>query len=75
MMILTDKAVFEFDEDTRLARLRSVHPGISVDEVTANTGYTHDYVPASVPETSLPTKEELGLIREVIDPRGIMLPR
>jgi len=74
-MILTDKAVFGFDEETRLARLRSVHPGISVDEIVAGTGYTHDYVPASVPETPLPTKEELGLIREVIDPRGIMLPR
>jgi glutaconate CoA-transferase subunit B len=74
-MILTDKAVFGFDEETGLARLRSVHPGISVDEVVAGTAFTHDYVPASVPETPLPTKEELGLIREVIDPRGIMLPR
>ena len=74
-MILTDKAVFGFDEETGLARLKSVHPGISVDEVLASTGYTHDYVPASVPETPLPTNDELSLIRGAIDPRGIMLPR
>jgi len=74
-MILTDKAVFDFDPQTKLARLKSVHPGITVDEVVAGTGYTHDYVPREVPETPPPSNEEIRLIREVIDPRGALLPR
>jgi glutaconate CoA-transferase subunit B len=74
-MILTDKAVFRFDARSRLAVLASVHPGIDLDEVLACTGFTHDYVPESVPLTPSPTREELRLIREVIDPHRTMLPR
>jgi hypothetical protein len=43
--------------------------------VIANTGFTHDFVPESVPETPLPSAEEVRLLREVIDPRGVLLPR
>lgn len=74
-IIFTDKAIFDFHPETKLARLRSIHPGTSLDEVRDNTGYTHDYIPAEVPETPLPTDEEIRLIREVIDPRGVLLPR
>ena len=74
-MILTDKAIFDFDPETKLVRLKSIHPGVSLDWVIENTGFTHDYVPKEVPETSPPTDEELKLIREVIDPRGVLLPR
>ena len=73
-MILTDKAVFDFHPETKLARLKSVHPGVSLDWVIENTGFTHDYVPKEVPETPLPTDEELRLIREVVSPGGVLLP-
>jgi glutaconate CoA-transferase subunit B len=74
-IIFTDKAIFDFDPDTKLARLKSIHPGVSIDEIIENTGYSHDYIPEIVPETPPPTDEELHLIREVIDPRGVLLPR
>ncbi len=74
-LIFTDKAIFDFDPETRLARLKSIHPGVSLDWVVENTGYTHDWVPRNVPETPLPTDEEIKLIREVIDPRAVLLPR
>ncbi len=74
-VIFTDKAIFDFDSETKLARLKSIHPGVSLDEVIENTGFTHDYIPDKVPETPLPTEEEVKLIREVIDPRGVLLPR
>ncbi|MFC1886097.1 CoA-transferase [Thermodesulfobacteriota bacterium] len=74
-MILTDKAIFDFDPETKLVRLKSIHPGVNLDNVLENTGFTHDYVPKNVPETSSPTDEELRLIREVIDPRGVLIPR
>jgi len=51
-------------------RLRSVHPGVTVDEVAAATGFEL-VVPDQVPETRLPTPEELSLIRDVLDPRGL----
>jgi len=72
-MILTDKATFRFDPETRLAVLASVHPGIEVDEVVASTGYIHDFVPAAVGVTPAPTAKELRLLRQVIDPSGAML--
>jgi glutaconate CoA-transferase subunit B len=74
-VILTDKAIFDFDSKSKLARLKSIHPGVSLDEVVANTGFTHDFIPQTVPETPPPTDEELRLLREVIDPRGVLLPR
>lgn len=74
-LIVTDKAIFDFDPKTKLVKLKSIHPGVSLDEVIANTGYTHDYVPRKVPETPQPTNEELKIIREVIDPRKVLLPR
>jgi hypothetical protein len=50
-------------------RLRSVHPGVTVDEVLAATAFDL-VVPDDVPESRLPTPEELALIRDVIDPDG-----
>jgi hypothetical protein len=50
-------------------RLRSVHPGVSVDEVVAATGFELS-IPDVVPDSRLPTPDELELIREVIDPES-----
>jgi hypothetical protein len=50
-------------------RLASVHPGVSVDEVVAQTGFALDT--SDVGETRLPDDEELRLIREVLDPKNI----
>jgi glutaconate CoA-transferase subunit B len=74
-MVLTDKALFDFDPQTKLMRLKSVHPGVSVEWVKENTGFTHDFIPKEVPQTPPPTDEELRLIREVIDPSRVLLPR
>jgi len=75
VMILTDKAVFRFQQDSRLAMLASVHPGYTVDEIVSETGFTHDYVSRQVPQTPIPSPEELRILRQDIDPRGTMLPR
>lgn len=74
-MILTDKAVFRFAEDSKLATLASIHPGYTVDDIVSETGFIHDYVPPHVPETPVPSTEELQLLREDIDPHAAMLPR
>jgi len=51
-------------------RVRSLHPGVAVDDVVAATGFDL-VVPDPVPVTPLPTADELELIREVLDPEGL----
>ena len=65
--VITDKAVMGFDEKTKRMRLISIHPGVSIDDVVANTGFPL-IVPEKVKTTEPPTKEQLRWIREVIDP-------
>ena len=67
--VVSDLGVFDFETPDHRMRLRSVHPGVTVDEVVAATGFEL-VVPDDVPESRLPTDEELRLIREVIDPAG-----
>jgi hypothetical protein len=50
-------------------RIRSLHPGVTVDEVQAATAFPL-VVPDDVPTSRLPTPEELALLDEVIDPDG-----
>lgn len=68
--VVTDLAVLDFAPDSGALRLVSVHPGVTVDEVRAATGFEL-VVEGEVAETRLPTDEELALIRDVIDPRGL----
>lgn len=68
--VITDKAIFDFDPESKRMRLVSVHPGITLDEVLANMNF-RPVVPASVPTTALPTPEQIRLIREEIDPDGM----
>ena len=67
--VISDLAVFDFETENHSMRLRSVHPGVTVDDVVEATGFSL-VVPADVEESRLPTAEELELIREVIDPEG-----
>ncbi|MHB9850448.1 CoA-transferase subunit beta [Streptomyces krungchingensis] len=67
--VVTDLAVLDFATPDRSMRLASVHPGVTVDEVRAATGFALT-VPDEVPSTREPTDQELELIREVIDPAG-----
>jgi acyl CoA:acetate/3-ketoacid CoA transferase beta subunit len=70
--VITDMAVLGFDPQTREASLLSVHPGIRVEDIVANTGFPLR-VPKDVPETPAPSVEELRLLREEIDPRRVYL--
>jgi acyl CoA:acetate/3-ketoacid CoA transferase beta subunit len=67
--VVSNLGVFDFETPDRSMRLRSVHPGVAVEEVVAATGFPLA-VPDDVPTSRLPTPEELKLIREVIDPDG-----
>jgi acyl CoA:acetate/3-ketoacid CoA transferase beta subunit len=69
-VVVSNLGVFDFDTPDHAMRVRSVHPGVEIGEVVGATGFEL-VVPDPVPRTALPTAEELELIREVLDPRGL----
>jgi len=68
--VVTNLGVYDFETPDHRMRLRSIHPGVTVDEVVAATGFQL-VIPSDVPESRLPTATELELIRDVIDPAGL----
>lgn len=68
--VVSNKGVFDFETADRSMRLRSLHPGVTVDDVVENTGFEL-VIPADVPQTRRPTDDELHLIREVLDPDNL----
>lgn len=64
-------AIMDFAPDSGRMRLHSVHPGASVDDVVAATGFEL-VIPDDVPETPAPSAEDLTLLRERIDHRGAL---
>ena len=68
--VVTNLAVLDFRSPGHVMRLVSVHPGVEVAEVVAGTGFDLA-IDGDVPQTRMPTPEELRLIRDVIDPRGL----
>lgn len=60
--VITTKAVLRFGEDGE-ARLASVHPGVTVEDVVANTGWKLRVLD-NVAETPSPSTAELQAIRE-----------
>ncbi|MFD0021766.1 CoA-transferase subunit beta [Streptomyces sp. NPDC058382] len=68
--VISDLGVFDFETPDRTMRLRSVHPGVSVQQVAEATGFALT-VPDEVPLTRDPTETELRLVREVIDPKRL----
>ncbi len=68
--VVTNLAVLDFEGPGRTMRIRSVHPGVTVEQVQAATGFELAVAP-DVGETPVPTPEQLRLIREVLDPHNL----
>lgn len=66
--VVTDLAVLDFATPDGSMRLRSVHPGVTVEQVQQQTGFPLA-IPEEVPTTRPPTPEELDLIAR-FDPDG-----
>ena len=69
-VVVSNKAVLDFATPDHAMRIRSLHPGVTVDDVAENTGFPL-VVPDEVPVTRLPTADDLRLIREVLDPDNL----
>ncbi len=69
-VVITDKAVFDFDEESRRMRVRSIHPDTTIEDVMANMSFK-PIVPDSIQQTQPPTAEDVRIIHEEIDPDGM----
>ena len=68
--VVSNLGVFDFEGEDNSMRVRSLHPGVTLDEVVANSSFELR-VPAVLGETPAPSAEELRLLREVVDPSGL----
>ncbi len=66
--VVTNLCVLDFETPDHRMRLRSVHPGVAVEEVVAATGFALA-VPADVPTTREPTEAEFVILAE-LDPKN-----
>ncbi len=60
----------QFDFERGRMRLTSFHPGVTIDQIQARTGFELA-ISEDVCQTALPTEAELNLLRTEIDPLGI----
>jgi glutaconate CoA-transferase subunit B len=71
-LVISQLGVMGFDEEMKRMKLVSVHPGIKVEDVVENTGFEL-IIPNEVAMTELPSETELRLLRDKIDPEGIVI--
>ncbi|GAB3119556.1 CoA-transferase subunit beta [Glaciibacter psychrotolerans] len=68
--IITNLGVFDLGGPGGTMRIVSLHPTVTLSEVQTATGFALA-IPNDIPETRIPSLEELRLIRETIDPRTL----
>jgi len=67
--VVTNLCVLDFEGADHAIRVRSLHAGVSFEEVQDNTGF--DLVrPDNIPETAPPTREQLEIIT-ALDPHNL----
>lgn len=69
-LVITDKALLDFDNADRIMTLTALAPGHTVDQIRNDIGWDLR-VSDSLHEIELPSAEELRIIREDLDPRGL----
>ncbi len=69
--VITQLGIYGFDEQTKRMKLISVHPGVKIEEIKANSQFDIE-IPEEVTTTEPPSREELKILRE-IDKNKIIL--
>jgi glutaconate CoA-transferase subunit B len=65
--LVTNRCLFGFDARRGRFRLQSVHPGHTIEEIVAETGFVFE-CPDEVPTTPAPSTETLRVMRERVAP-------
>ena len=72
--VITDLAVLGYHEETKRMELHSLHPGVTLSQVRAATGFELG-VREPLAVTEPPTPAELRLLREEVDPHRYVIGR
>jgi len=72
--VITDLAVMGYHEVTKRMEVLSLHPGVTLDQVQANTGFELG-VREPLEMTQPPTELELKILREEVDPHRYIIGR
>jgi len=74
-VVISNLAVMDFHPESKKMRLKSLHPGVTLENVQEATGFDllipEDAIPETrrpIPATRKPSKAQVELIRDVIDP-------
>ena len=68
--VITDLCILRFAEDTREMMVTSLHPNVTREQVQDNIGWQVRFA-VNVETTQAPSAEELRLIRDELDPKGL----
>lgn len=68
-LIVSNLCVLDFSGPERSIALRSVHPGVTAEQVAENTGFAL-HIPERIPRTPLPDEEQLRII-DRLDPHNL----
>jgi glutaconate CoA-transferase subunit B len=71
LAVVTDLGMLEPDQSGELV-LTALHPGVTVEQVLANTGWPLK-VAAELRITESPSENEMHILRDELDPQGIYL--
>ncbi len=68
--LITNLGCYQYDDASHELVLASIHPGVSLDEVRAATGFELK-VSSTLVETATPSRDTLRALRDRVDPLGI----
>ena len=69
-LVISDKAILNFDNSDREMQLTHLYPGVTLENVQAEVGWPLR-VAETIQEIAAPSAEELRLIREEVDPHAM----
>jgi glutaconate CoA-transferase subunit B len=72
--VITDLAMMGYHPESKRMQVESLHPGVTFGQVTENTGFELLAAEEMV-ETDPPSSVELNILREKVDPHGIIIGR
>ena len=72
--VITDIGVYGFAPDTKEMQLLQLHPDRSIGDVNDNSGF-EIHIPKTIEHTEAPSEEELGVLRDEVDPLGYIIGR
>jgi len=67
--VVTNLCIMDFQTPNKQMRIRSLHPGVTAEQVQENTGFEL-VIPDNIPETPAPSQEQIDILNE-LDPNNV----